>query len=108
MWLSNFKLDCWRRFNGDTMATVPKDFYDAGIRMKHPIAIQPEDGGGGETANYDGMGWGYWQYPTIPMVDTWKWLDARRMTNVCERFVLHDPCMFLWLTDARARAQPRP
>ena len=29
---------------------------------------------------------GYWSYPDTPNVDTWKWLDSRRMTNVCERW----------------------
>ena len=28
----------------------------------------------------------YWKYPYVPMVDSWKWLDPRRMTNVCERW----------------------
>ena len=32
------------------------------------------------------MGWGYWKYPTVPMVDSWKWFDPRRMTNICERW----------------------
>ena len=27
-----------------------------------------------------------WKYPDIPNIDTWKWLDSRRMTNVCERW----------------------
>ena len=35
-----------------------------------------------------GQGWGYWKYPDIPNIDTWKWLDSRRMTNVCERWAL--------------------
>jgi hypothetical protein len=26
------------------------------------------------------------KYPDIPNIDTWKWLDTRRMTNVCERW----------------------
>ena len=32
------------------------------------------------------MGWGYWSYPQIMSVDSWKFLDARRMTNICERW----------------------
>ena len=28
----------------------------------------------------------YWKYPTIPSVDSWKFLDPRRMTNICERW----------------------
>eukprot|EP01043_Picozoa_sp_COSAG02_P070351 COSAG02_NODE_12421_length_1548_cov_1.522429_1_plen_278_part_10 len=29
---------------------------------------------------------GSWKYPVIPMVDSWKFLDSRRMTNICERW----------------------
>lgn len=29
---------------------------------------------------------GYWKYPVIPQVDAWKFLDSRRMTNICERW----------------------
>ena len=25
-------------------------------------------------------------YPYVPKVDSWKWLDSRRMTNICERW----------------------
>ena len=32
------------------------------------------------------QGWGYWKYPVIPSVDAWKFLDSRRMTNICERW----------------------
>lgn len=32
------------------------------------------------------MGWGYWSYPDTPSINTWKWLDSRRMTHVCERW----------------------
>eukprot|EP00039_Didymoeca_costata_P029193 m.23595 g.23595 ORF g.23595 m.23595 type:complete len:1140 (+) comp7521_c0_seq1:89-3508(+) len=73
-------------FNGDTMHKVPQEFYDAAMNVQHPIAIEPEGGGDQTTANFDSMGWGYWQYPMIPSIDSWKWLDSRRLTNVCERW----------------------
>ena len=37
--------------------------------------------------NWGTMGWGYWDYPWVLGVDRWKSLDARRMTNVCNRSV---------------------
>jgi hypothetical protein len=68
-------------FNGDTMPMVPEEFYLASTADHHPIAIEPEGGGDVESMNWATMGWGYWSYPFVPMVDNWKWLDPRRMTN---------------------------
>jgi hypothetical protein len=73
-------------FNGDTMPFVPEDFYLASTAINHPIAIEPEGGGNIESMNWAGMGWGYWSYPFVPLVDNWKWLDPRRQTNVCDRW----------------------
>jgi len=82
-------------FNGDTMGFVPEEFYDVSVGLNHSVAIEPEGGGnvvnldsktGNRAANWDTMGWGYWGYPYVPSVDTWKWQDSRRMTNICERW----------------------
>eukprot|EP01050_Picozoa_sp_SAG11_P011577 SAG11_NODE_1237_length_5426_cov_4.878543_4_plen_1325_part_00 len=84
-------------FNGDTMGLVPREFFDVSMDLKHPVAIEPEGGGqatgtvspaegGGHPGIWDTMGWGYWKYPYVPSVDSWKWLDPRRMTNICERW----------------------
>ena len=32
------------------------------------------------------MSWGYWNYPSRPLIDRWKWFDTRHMTHVCERW----------------------
>merc|ERR1719272_2877024 len=75
-------------FNGDTMGSVPEQFYTTSVRIGHPIAIEPEGGGRASdgNGNWDTMGWGYWKSPPVPMVDSWKWFDPRRMTNICERW----------------------
>lgn len=75
-------------FNGDTMGKVPEEFYDVSVGLKHSVAIEPEGGGNvvDGPANWDTMGWGYWKYPFVPSVDSWKWQDSRRMTNICERW----------------------
>lgn len=74
--------------NGDTMGAIPAEFFDVSVTLEHPIALEPEGGGNAVLGsdNWDTMGWGYWQYPTIPSVDSWKWLDSRRLTNICERW----------------------
>ena len=37
--------------------------------------------------NWATLGWGYWTpYPFQPVVDKWKFLDSRRLTNVCDRW----------------------
>jgi hypothetical protein len=81
-------------FNGDTMGIVPKEFYSVSVGLNHSVAIEPEGGGnlvvlnedGEGPGNWDTMGWGYWKYPYVPSVDTWKWFDSRRLTHVCERW----------------------
>lgn len=30
-------------FNGDVMHHIGKEFYDAAVALKHPIALEPED-----------------------------------------------------------------
>merc|ERR1719424_1583507 len=71
------------------MHNIPQTFYDAGVKRNHPMALEPEGGGDLESMNWDTMGWGYWQYPYIPSVDLWKWLEPRRMTNVCNRWAIN-------------------
>lgn len=73
-------------FNGDTMGSIPQEFYTESLNLSHPIALEPEGGGGGATIAWDTMGWGYWGYAQVVAVDRWKWLDPRRLTNICERW----------------------
>ena len=74
-------------FNGDTMGYVDEDFYTYSVnKYSRPIAIEPELGGNLAEMNYGTMGWGYWSYTYKPLVGYWKWLDGRRMTNICDRW----------------------
>ena len=46
-----------------------------------------EGGGNADSINWATLGWGYWTpYPFQPVVDKWKFLDSRRLTNVCDRW----------------------
>eukprot|EP01084_Bolivina_argentea_P290183 498388_1 len=75
-------------FNGDTMGSVPEEFYTySRDTYGHTIAIEPEGGGSLQSMNWDTMGWGYWHpYTYQPYVGKWKWYEAKRMTNVCNRW----------------------
>eukprot|EP01084_Bolivina_argentea_P290188 498398_1 len=75
-------------FNGDTMSSVPSDFYTySRDKYNHPIAIEPEGGGTLQSMNWDTLGWGYWPENNYkPNVGQWKWNDGRHMTNVCDRW----------------------
>eukprot|EP00463_Aulacantha_scolymantha_P001080 TRINITY_DN174_c0_g1_i3.p1 TRINITY_DN174_c0_g1~~TRINITY_DN174_c0_g1_i3.p1 ORF type:complete len:535 (+),score=134.03 TRINITY_DN174_c0_g1_i3:189-1607(+) len=73
-------------FNGDTMGSIPISFWQAGLKKGIHMAMEPEGGGNQNTINYDTLGWGYWSYPYIPMVDKWKWLVPSHLTNVCDRW----------------------
>ena len=73
------------------MKEVPESFFTTSVQLRHPVAIEP--GGGGEasggSANWDTMGWGHWfltRWADVPQIDSWKWLDPRRMTHIEERY----------------------
>lgn len=76
-------------FNGDTMHSIPVDFWSQGLADHNPLALEPEGGGQLETLSFSKMGWGYWfsvPYPFVPMVDIWKWLESRHITHICNRW----------------------
>eukprot|EP00930_Biecheleria_cincta_P043152 TRINITY_DN29669_c0_g1_i1.p1 TRINITY_DN29669_c0_g1~~TRINITY_DN29669_c0_g1_i1.p1 ORF type:complete len:927 (+),score=116.79 TRINITY_DN29669_c0_g1_i1:22-2781(+) len=74
-------------FNGDCMDDIPEEFWNASLAFHYPLAFEPEDGGSNQALNWDTMGWGYWTYPKIPVVDRFKFLTSGKfMTNVCDRW----------------------
>jgi len=74
-------------FNGDTMRSIPQDFWTAGKALDYPLAFQPELGGMDSALNWTTMGWGYWGYPKIPLVDRFKFITSGKfMTNICDRW----------------------
>ena len=74
-------------FNGDTLVTVNRSFWDAALRAGGPTAIEPELGGDEWTLWYTKLSWGYWTpYSYVPAVDRWKYLEHRHLTHVCERW----------------------
>jgi len=74
-------------FNGDTMGFVPESFWDAAKEDNYPLAFEAEGGGVDQALNWSTMGWGYWSYPPVPVVDRFKFLTRGKfMTNVCDRW----------------------
>jgi len=78
--------------NGDTMSPIGREFYDAAMRVKHPLALEPEVGLGTnvEALAWNVMSWGYWwPYQPAPGVDRYKFIEPRHLTHVCDRWA-HD------------------
>jgi iron(II)-dependent oxidoreductase len=73
--------------NGDTFSGIPHSYREASDATGHPVILEPENAlAGDEMLNWDNMSWGYWQYPFVPMVSRYKWLESRHMVNVCDRW----------------------
>mmetsp|Transcript_50215 Transcript_50215/g.92764 ORF Transcript_50215/g.92764 Transcript_50215/m.92764 type:complete len:725 (-) Transcript_50215:50-2224(-) len=75
-------------FNGDTMPFIPEEFWTASQEAGWPLALEPEIAGNITSLNWQTMGWGYWIYPKIPVVDRLKFFSSGKfMTNVCNRWM---------------------
>ena len=73
--------------NGDTMDGLPLEYRTASDATGHPVAFEPElsmreDG----MLAYNQQSWAYWDFPFVPMVSKWKWLEPRHLINVCDRW----------------------
>jgi iron(II)-dependent oxidoreductase len=72
--------------NGDTQDGVPLAFSTAADKVGHPLAFEPEGGPSDEALAWNVMTWGQYQYPFVPMVDKYKWLETRHMVNISDRW----------------------
>ena len=72
--------------NGDTMALMPSEFWSKSVAAGAPLALEPEGGGVLESVAWTKMGWGYWSPDPIPQIDTWKWLEHRHISHICNRW----------------------
>jgi formylglycine-generating enzyme required for sulfatase activity len=72
--------------NGDTQDGVPMAFSQAADRIGHPLAFEPEGGPSDEAIAWNVMTWGQYQYPFVPMVDRFKWIEPRHMVNISDRW----------------------
>ncbi len=72
--------------NGDTQDGVPLAFSTASDRVGHPLAFQPEGSPADEAIAWDVMNWGQYQFPFVPEVDRYRWLETRHMVNISHRW----------------------
>jgi gamma-glutamyl hercynylcysteine S-oxide synthase len=73
--------------NGDTMNGIPREFLDACNAQGHVLAFEPECAMSDiAMVQWDPLSWGYWEYPEIPVVDRYKWLEPRHRTHLCDRW----------------------
>lgn len=75
--------------NGDTMALMPNAFFNASVIAGTPLALEPEGGATLDTISWTKMGWGYWvtgEAVSVPVVDTWKWVEHRHISHICNRW----------------------
>jgi gamma-glutamyl hercynylcysteine S-oxide synthase len=72
--------------NGDTQDGVPLAFSLAADKVGHPLAFEPEHGASDEALAWNIMTWGQYQYPFVPLIDRYKWLEPRHMVNVSDRW----------------------
>jgi formylglycine-generating enzyme required for sulfatase activity len=75
--------------NGDTQDGVPLGFSLAAESIGHPLAFEPETDPSDEALSWNVMTWGQYQFPFIPEVDRYKWLETRHMVNISDRWA-HD------------------
>ncbi len=74
--------------NGDTMVVMDSAFWTDSVAAGNPLALQPEGGSALENLAWTKMGWGYWMnvFETVPIVDPWKFLEHRHITQICNRW----------------------
>jgi gamma-glutamyl hercynylcysteine S-oxide synthase len=72
--------------NGDTQDGVPLAFSVAADKVGHPLAFEPEDDPSDEALAWNVMTWGQYNFPFVPMVDKYKWLEPRHMVNISDRW----------------------
>ncbi|MBV8113538.1 MAG: SUMF1/EgtB/PvdO family nonheme iron enzyme [Silvibacterium sp.] len=72
--------------NGDTQDGVPLAFSLASDKAGHTLAFEPEGGPSDEALAWNVMTWGQYQFPFVPQVDKYKWLESRHMVNISDRW----------------------
>ncbi len=73
--------------NGDTCDGLTHDHRLAQDALRPGVALEPELSMREDSMlEYNQQSWAYWEYPFVPMVSKWKWLEPRHLINVCDRW----------------------
>jgi len=72
--------------NGDTQDGVPLAFSTAADKIGRPLAFEPEISPADEALAWNVMTWGQYQFPFVPTVDKYKWIEPRHMVNISDRW----------------------
>jgi gamma-glutamyl hercynylcysteine S-oxide synthase len=72
--------------NGDTQDGVPLAFSLAAEKVGHPLAFEPEESPSDEALAWNVMTWGQYNFPFVPLIDRFKWLEPRHMVNISDRW----------------------
>lgn len=75
--------------NGDTQDGVPLVFSLAALKAGHPLAFEPEGSPSDEALAWDVLTWGQYQFPFVPMVDRFRWLQPLHQVNISDRWNRH-------------------
>ena len=60
--------------------------FARGGAIGHPLAFEPEGSPSDEDSGWNLMNWGQYNFPFVPMVDQYKWLETRHMVNISDRW----------------------
>lgn len=72
--------------NGDVTTGLGAHWRELFDKAKKGMVIEPELDNDDKYLEFDQMGWGYWEYPFIPAISKWKWIEPRHMVHVCDRW----------------------
>lgn len=73
--------------NGDTCAGLPQAFLTAADAAGRPLALEPELSMQDDAMlQWNLQSWAYWDFPFVPRVSKWKWLEPRHLVHVCDRW----------------------
>jgi len=85
--------------NGDTYNGLPRAFFVASQKLRHPLVFQPESAPyADEQLMWNNQTWGKTWTEVVPAVSKLKWLEPRHMVNIENRWARDrsDDFHYMW------------